>query len=205
MPTYEMFSQNRWPASSSPNAIGVRRFAINLAKGVDSIDLHPEVATPITEFIKWFDANIEKINTIHGYSWREIAGKEGTKKLSNHASGTAIDINPDAHPLESVAGSGVSADGKKAVGTFTKNQTTAILQKANELGLRWGGSYPGRKDEMHFEWTSPPASLARANTHYIPTRYTIWYQNPWFYALAGVTLVTLIATPIAISRSRSRK
>ncbi len=207
MPTYQMFSQNRWPASSKPNEIGVRRFAVNLAKGVDSIDLHHQVVTPLVEFIQWFDANIEKVDVIHGYSWREIAGKKGTGRLSNHASGTAIDINPDRHPIESAAGTGVSEEGRRAVGTFSKKQVAAILAKTKELGLRWGGTYPGRKDEMHFEWVASPPStqIAKVNTHYVPPRYNIWYQNPWFYALAGVAAATLIITPIAISRSRSRK
>ena len=210
MPTPQMFySPNQWPAGAVPQDLGVKRFALNLVKGVNSIDLHPEVASPLVEMIKWWDANIEPVKVIHGYSWRAIAGKAGTGKLSNHASGTAIDINPDAHPIESAAGTGLSAEGKKAVGTIPASKLPGLLAKAKQLGLRWGGSYAGRKDEMHFEYIgAAPAvavtnsSFALTNTHYVPPRFNVWYKNPWFYALAGVTLTALIVTPIAIARSR---
>jgi hypothetical protein len=67
--------------------------------------------------------------------------------VSNHGSGTAIDINWDDHPLS-------------AVHTFTSDQEAAIRKKAGELGLRWGGDYRSRKDEMHFEIANGPALFA---------------------------------------------
>jgi hypothetical protein len=194
MPTEAVFSQNRWPASPSPSKIGVRRFAINLQKGLDSIDLNTKVAKPLLEMIQWWDANISPVKVIHGHSWREVRGKEGTAEYSNHASGTAIDINPDDHPLG-------------AEGTIPADKIPALLAKAQELGLRWGGSYRGRKDEMHFEWIKTPGStspaVALANTHYIPPKDRPWHSNPYFYALAGTTLLTLVGVPLLIARSRS--
>lgn len=195
MPTEAFFSQNKWPASKDPAKLGIRRFAVSLKKGVDSIDLHPSIAAPLVAMIQWWDQNIEPVSLIHGHNWREIAGKQGTGKLSNHASGTAIDINPDLHPLASE-------------GTVPANKRAAIAQKAADLGLRWGGSYPGRKDEMHFEWMKAPANspssygalhqIARTNSNYVPPDQGPWYKNPWFYVFAAELVVAVTVPIIAI-------
>jgi len=81
-----------------------------------------------------------------GYAERTIRG--GTE-LSNHASGTAIDLNAERHPLG-------------AVGTFTTNQVSAIRQILAECcgEIRWGGDYSARKDEMHFEINAGPDAVA---------------------------------------------
>jgi len=74
-----------------------------------------------------------------GYAEREVRG--GTD-LSNHASGTAIDLNAPKHPL----GTAPSA-----------NYSAAQINKIHEIVnfyegiIRWGGDYVGRKDGMHFE------------------------------------------------------
>jgi hypothetical protein len=60
------------------------------------------------------------------------------KVLSNHSSGTAVDLNALKHPL-----------GKS--NTFTKDQTNTIQLLLVKYGLSWGGNYKRRKDEMHFE------------------------------------------------------
>jgi hypothetical protein len=61
-----------------------------------------------------------------------------TDKLSNHSSGTALDLNASKHPL-----------GK--AGTFPLEKVPMIQALAKKYGLTWGGDYRGRKDEMHFE------------------------------------------------------
>jgi hypothetical protein len=74
-----------------------------------------------------------------GYAERPVRG--GTD-LSNHASGTAIDLNAPRHPL----GTAPSA-----------NYSAAQINKIHEIVnyyegvIRWGGDYVGRKDGMHFE------------------------------------------------------
>jgi len=86
-----------------------------------------------------FNAEVEKINKSWswGYAYRDIRGSD---ELSNHASGTAIDLNAPKHPL------GPS-------GTFSAKQTAAIQKILTDLEgtIRWGGNYRiARKDEMHF-------------------------------------------------------
>ena len=77
-----------------------------------------------------------------GYAFRNIRGS--ADKLSNHSSGSAIDLNAPKHPL------GHS-------GTFNSMQIVLIQALCKKYGLRWGGDYLHRKDEMHFEIDLTPA------------------------------------------------
>ena len=80
-----------------------------------------------------------------GYCFRMVRGT--TDKLSNHSSGTAIDLNAIQHPL-----------GK--VGTFEPGKVPMIRALAKKYGLTWGGDYKTRADEMHFEVNISPAKIA---------------------------------------------
>jgi hypothetical protein len=82
-----------------------------------------------------------------GYAERPVRGGSDT---SNHASGTAVDVNATRHPL------GV-------VGTFSARQVARIHEILAEVGdvVRWGGDYQGRKDEMHFEINADEKAVAR--------------------------------------------
>jgi hypothetical protein len=75
-----------------------------------------------------------------GYAERPIRGS--TTELSNHASGTAIDLNATAHPLAT-----------DPVRNFTRSEIDAIhaIIGRTQGCVRWGGDYTGRKDGMHFE------------------------------------------------------
>lgn len=105
----------------------------------------------LVHFAAWFHKHVEAIDTgIYddwGYAERPIRGSSRT--LSNHASGTAIDLNATRHPL-----------GKR--GTFTERQAALIRQQLRVYDgcLRWGGDYRNRADEMHFEIDAPPARVA---------------------------------------------
>lgn len=96
----------------------------------------------LVHFAAWFDKNVEDIEAGQlddwGYAERNIRGSETT--VSNHASGTAMDLNATRHPL-----------GKR--GTFTATQAARIRTKLKEYNgcIRWGGDYVNRADEMHFE------------------------------------------------------
>lgn len=81
-----------------------------------------------------------------GYAYRAIRGQEDAGNLSNHASGTAVDLNATKHPL-----------GKR--NTFTDEQEIKIQALAAKYGLRWGGDYKNRADEMHFEINLSPLGV----------------------------------------------
>jgi len=100
-------------------------------------------------FAAEFHTLIEPIDTggldDWGYCFRMVRGT--TDKLSNHSSGTAIDLNATQHAL-----------GK--VGTFEAGKVPMIRALAKKYGLTWGGDYKNRKDEMHFEVNIGPAKVA---------------------------------------------
>jgi hypothetical protein len=71
-----------------------------------------------------------------GYAYRMVRGDQ--TKLSCHSSGTAIDLNATKHPL-----------GKS--GTFPAEKVPMIRALSKKYGLKWGGDFRSRKDEMHWE------------------------------------------------------
>lgn len=95
-----------------------------------------------------FNAEVETIipAASWGYALRDVRGSTDT---SNHASGTAIDLNAPKHVL-----------GRR--GTFTTAQVAAIRRILADLDgvIRWGGDYTGRPDEMHFEVNASASRLA---------------------------------------------
>lgn len=66
----------------------------------------------------------------------------GSSTISNHASGTAMDLNATLHPL-----------GVPTRNTFTPAQIARIHRRLRMYRgcLRWGGDYVNRPDAMHFE------------------------------------------------------
>lgn len=134
-------SQNGWPVHVNQSKLVPLSYVTGR---VASGDVH----TILAHFCAWFDAHVEPITKGHswGYAYRAIRGQ--SSGYSNHASGTAIDLNAPKHPLGSS-------------GTFTAAQTAAIRGqlKRYDGALRWGGDYSGRKDEMHFEVNCNAAKL----------------------------------------------
>ena len=142
-----MNSANGWPASKDRAAIGIKSFPV---PGTQlKLACAESVAPLLIGFAAEFNRLIEQIDggtpDDWGYAFRDIRGNVG--KLSNHSSGTAIDLNATRHPL-----------GK--VGTFPNEKVPMIRALAKKYGLIWGGDYRNRKDEMHFEIALPPAKVA---------------------------------------------
>lgn len=84
-----------------------------------------------------------------GFNYRNIRGGD---KLSQHAFGTAIDINAASNPRLQ-PGQAVVTDLPPNIGDLAK-----------KYGLEWGGTWK-RPDAMHFEWTGggqPQTMMASA-------------------------------------------
>ncbi len=141
------FSQNGWPASSNPKDINVVTVAVPLKSGNKTMQLAANAVGPLLAMVTWWDRNIEPVKELGSYNFRTIRGIDTV--ISNHGSGTAVDINESKHRL-----------GDR--GTVTGAQGLAIAAKAASLGLRWGGSYLGRADEMHVEIAKNKASALAA-------------------------------------------
>jgi hypothetical protein len=141
-------SQNGWPASPNKALLNVVPLEVRVQRGMVSVPLRAEVHGPFRRIIEFWDSAIEPVNPgdgPHGHAWRSIRGGD---QLSNHASGTAIDLNSTRHP-------------QYRQNTVTTSQARMIREMAKNLGLRWGGDYRSDKvDEMHFEIVTPPPVAA---------------------------------------------
>lgn len=139
-------SYNGWPASKEPAEIGIKSYKV---EGTSlKLRCAEKVEPLLLNFAKEFNELIEPLEggglDDWGYCYRMVRGT--TDKLSNHSSGTAIDLNASKHPL-----------GK--VGTFDAAKVPMIRALAKKYGLTWGGDYKNRKDEMHFEIALSPEKV----------------------------------------------
>jgi len=142
-----MHSQNGWVVLSSEQTQqwvipGTGRW-LRLSKGPAGFVL--------AHLALWFHKRIEPLDIDvwddWGYAFRPIRGQ--VSGFSNHASGTAVDLNATKHPL------GVR-------NTFTLEQASEIRKRLAgryESVIRWGGDYESRADEMHFEVNAGPARV----------------------------------------------
>ena len=138
-------SYNGWPASKDQAEIGIKAYTV---EGTSlKLRCAKKVAPLLINFAKEFNELIEPLEggalDDWGFCYRDVRGVPG--KLSNHSSGTAIDLNATKHPL-----------GK--VGTFDAAKVPMIRALAKKYGLTWGGDW-ARKDEMHFEIALSPEKV----------------------------------------------
>jgi len=146
-------SYNGWPVGTPASAIGVQNFVVpgtNVTLPVKAGD----VATVLMYVAQRFNAEVETLDRSQCWGYDYRANVNNPSVWSNHASGTAIDLNAVKHP-----------NGAKA--TFTAAQTAAVRQILVFCGkvVYWGQDYTGTVDGMHFEINVPPgdprlASLA---------------------------------------------
>lgn len=144
MPSTILKSYNGYPASKDPNEIKIKSYPVG---GTDrklrcAESVGPLLAAFAADFHKLIEPIDEGTFDDWGYAFRMVRGS--TDRLSCHSSGTAIDLNATRHPL-----------GK--VGTFPTEKVPMIRALAKKYGLKWGGDFKSRADEMHFEVEVTPA------------------------------------------------
>ena len=137
-------SYNGYAASKDPKEIRIKSY---LVKGTDrKLKCAESVGPLLAAFAAEFHELIEPIDEgtfdDWGYCYRMVRGD--ATKLSNHSSGTAIDLNATKHPL-----------GK--YDTFAAEKVPMIRALAKKYGLKWGGDFKSRPDDMHFEVNVTPA------------------------------------------------
>ncbi|MEU4155684.1 M15 family metallopeptidase [Actinoplanes sp. NPDC026670] len=143
-------SQNGWSAGTASQIGGLDNSYIPGTKikfppGVRKGD----VAVVLFYVAERFHKTVEPLRP--GWNWgHNYRVIRGATALSNHASGTAIDLNAPEHPL-----------GK--ANTFSAKQVKAIrvILAFCEGVVRWGGDYKGRKDDMHFEIVKNAAAVKK--------------------------------------------
>jgi peptidoglycan LD-endopeptidase CwlK len=103
---------------------------------------------PIVRF-GWSDEASMAADNSSAFNYRLIAG---TDRLSRHALGRAVDINPlenpAIHPDGRIAPAGAVRRPEKP-GTFTKDHP--VVQAFRDKGWRWGGDFTHIRDYHHFE------------------------------------------------------
>jgi len=141
-----LFSQNGWVASADKSVIHVKNFQV---PGANRHFSCAETAAPILiNFAAEYHKLVELIDVgtydDWGYNFAVIPNQ---KDYSNHASGTALDINATKHQW------------KAATSGFTPEKETIIDGLCTKYGIRWGWRYKyGFKDPMHFEIVETPAT-----------------------------------------------
>lgn len=141
-------SQNGWAVLTSAQTT-----AIQLPGG--KVTCHPgDVATVFAHLGNRYHNEVQHLVWPGCWGWAD-RDVRGMTDISNHASGTAIDLNAPLHPL-----------GTSPTANYTAAQIPAIHNIVNFYGgvIRWGGDYVGRKDGMHFEINDgiTPAQVATA-------------------------------------------
>lgn len=138
-------SQNGWPASPNAKVIEVNSYPV---PGTDlKLRVAKKVAPILINFAAEFNELVEKLEGKQlddwGYAYRQVRGS--TDMLSNHASGTAIDLNAIKHPMG-------------ARHTFKPHQVDPLLELIDKYNIRWGGTFR-RPDDMHFEIAEGPKAV----------------------------------------------
>lgn len=137
-------SQNGWTVITSSSSSKLATYKVpGTAHGL--LLRKGDAGVLLVDFANWYNKHVEKLSLYkagddYGWSYRKIRGS--TTTYSNHASGTAMDLNATRHPL-----------GTSASHSFTQAQINAIHKRLKRYDgvIRWGGDYSGRKDPMHFE------------------------------------------------------
>ncbi|MEP6560523.1 MAG: M15 family metallopeptidase [Nakamurella sp.] len=143
-------SYNGWTVGTPASAIGVQNYTVpgtNVVLPIRSGD----VASVLLYVARRFNDEVEKLDRSQcwGYDYRPNVNNPSV--WSNHASGTAIDLNAVKHP------NGVA-------GTFSTSQKAAVRKILAFCGevIYWGEDYRGTIDGMHFEIDVPPGSASLA-------------------------------------------
>ncbi len=126
----------------------VPAYVIPVTGGTVTMRLRPgDTATILVDLVKRFDATVEPVlqGEPDDWSYNPRKVRENSTIWSEHAAGTAIDLNAVAHF-------------RGAKGTFTEQQLRAIgrLLDLYEGVVDWGGKFRTTPDEMHFEIGLPP-------------------------------------------------
>lgn len=170
-------SQNGWPASPNAGLIDVGNptcpgTTVKFPGGVRNGD----VTTVLMYVAEQINEHVAPLHAgwCWGYDYKNV---EGDTDLSNHASGTAIDINAPAHPM-----------GVKGTWTGTQVHTIHGILSQLDSAVRWGGDYTGRVDEMHFEINAGADSVHKVANKILAAKPVPPVVHRTYEVLSGDTL-----------------
>lgn len=126
----------------------VRKDALDLFRLIEKSHFPVEKAIPVVKY-GWSDEASMADNNTSAFNYRIV---EGSSRLSRHAEGKAIDINPRLNPVIYKSGivqpAGAVYD-RHQPGTFHGRHT--IVKSFLARGWTWGGYFKSLKDYHHFE------------------------------------------------------
>lgn len=142
-------SYNGWPASKTLKTrviSPVRGLKLRIA---DNDNLEAVFTYLVVNYHRRVD-NVLKPHPADDWGYNYRANVNNPTELSNHSSGTAVDLDATEHP-NSVA----------VAKTFTSAQIKEIHAILHELlgTVNWGGDYRHTVDGMHFEIAVSPGQL----------------------------------------------
>lgn len=145
MPT----SQNGWSASPTLKRRSLVVAGVTFVGGIVDND---DVATVLGYVATQFHKRVEPLKDPGCWGFYYRANRNDPTSLSNHSSGTAIDINAPAHP-----------NAVSTAKTFTPAQIVTVHKILMEVGnvVRWGGDYTKTVDAMHFEINASSDAVAK--------------------------------------------
>jgi hypothetical protein len=143
-------SYNGWPVGTPASAIGVANYTVPGTSIVIPVK-SGDVATVLMYVAGRFNVEVEPLRAgqCWGYDYRKNVNNPSV--WSNHASGTAIDLNAVLHPNGAPVSRGFDSRAVSAI--------RAILAFCGEV-IYWGGDYSGTVDAMHFEIDVAPGDSA---------------------------------------------
>ncbi len=116
-------------------------------KIIKEIKFPVEKVIPVSHY-RWSDEKSMLDNNTSAFNYRTV---KGTKVLSAHSTGRAIDINPKLNPQ--IKRNKVIPEGAKhnpeIDGTITLN--SFLTKEFIKRGWQWGGTWRSTKDYQHFE------------------------------------------------------
>lgn len=128
-----------------------------------------DVAIILLEVGRLFNKNVAKVYNPGCWGWNTPIPIPGSSVISNHGSGTAIDLNAPSFPWQTR--------------TMTSKQRSACRAIVKHMGgvVAWGGDFTTIVDEMHFEIIGSAAQVKalankiRAGGTLMPTEKEVVY------------------------------
>lgn len=120
---------------------------VDIFKVIEKTKFPVEKVVPIVEY-NWSDEKSMNDNNTSSFNYRFISG---SRILSMHANGLAIDINPKQNPYVKNGTSIPAGSEYKLKNMGTIEPDSEIVKVFKEKGWTWGGDWKSLKDYQHFQ------------------------------------------------------
>jgi len=120
---------------------------VDIFKVIEKTKFPVEKVVPIVDY-NWSDEKSMNDNNTSSFNYRFISG---SRILSMHANGLAIDINPKQNPYVKNGTSIPAGSEYKLKNMGTIEPDSEIVKVFKEKGWTWGGDWKSLKDYQHFQ------------------------------------------------------